>query len=52
VHVLDFAGDLYGTLLEVCFHARLRAESKFDGEAALRAQIERDVAAARAVCGA
>lgn len=49
MHLLDFAGDLYGTTLEVCFQARLRDEQRFDGLDALRAQIERDARQAREV---
>lgn len=52
VHLLDFAGDLYGASLEVEFVARLRGEERFEGLDALRAQIERDVAAARELLGA
>jgi riboflavin kinase/FMN adenylyltransferase len=48
VHLLDFAGDLYGRSLRVGFVARLRGETKFPDLAALRAQIARDVAAGRA----
>jgi riboflavin kinase/FMN adenylyltransferase len=47
VHLLDFDGDLYGRELEVCFLHLLRQEQKFSGVAALKAQIARDVAAAR-----
>jgi riboflavin kinase/FMN adenylyltransferase len=46
--LLDFSGDLYGKLLRVGFVARLRAEQKFDGIDALKAQIARDVDAGRA----
>jgi riboflavin kinase/FMN adenylyltransferase len=49
VHLLDGRPDLYGTELRVAFVARLRAERRFDGIAALVAQIEADVDAARAV---
>ncbi|MCK6445107.1 MAG: riboflavin biosynthesis protein RibF [Planctomycetes bacterium] len=52
VHVLDFAGDLYGRSLEVEFVAHLRGETRFGGIAELQAQIARDVAAARAALGA
>ena len=48
VHFLDFAGDLYGhdvTIEPVRF---LRAERRFDSLEALRAQLERDCARARA----
>jgi riboflavin kinase / FMN adenylyltransferase len=46
-HLLDFAGDLYGTTLEVAFLARLRDERRFDGLEQLKAQIASDVAQAR-----
>jgi riboflavin kinase/FMN adenylyltransferase len=49
VHLLDFDGDLYGAQLEVAFLARLRDERRFAGAGELRAQIEQDVAAARAL---
>ena len=48
VHLLDFAGDLYGRSLRVGFVARLRGEQKFESLDALRAQIARDVEAGRA----
>lgn len=48
VHMLDFDGDLYGRELEVTFRQLLRSEQKFADVDALRAQIARDVAAARA----
>jgi riboflavin kinase/FMN adenylyltransferase len=47
VHLLDFTGDLYGQEMEVTFATRLRDEQKFSSLDALRAQIQRDVAAAR-----
>lgn len=47
VHLLDFAGDLYGARLELAFVARLRDERRFSGLDALRAQIAEDIAAAR-----
>jgi riboflavin kinase/FMN adenylyltransferase len=47
VHILDYAGDLYGRKLRVGFVARLRGEQKFAGIDALRAQIARDVEAGR-----
>jgi riboflavin kinase/FMN adenylyltransferase len=49
VHVLDFDGDLYGRELRVRFHRRLRPEQRFAGLDELKAQIARDVSAARAV---
>jgi riboflavin kinase/FMN adenylyltransferase len=47
VHLLDFAGELYGGSLEVFFEKHLRAERKFAGLEELRAQISIDVAATR-----
>ena len=49
VHFFDFDADLYGKALRVGFCARLRAEKKFDGLDALKAQIARDADAARTV---
>lgn len=51
VHLLDFAGDLYGRHLQVAFRAKLRDETKFPSLDALKAQIARDVDDARAVFG-
>ncbi|WNW11961.1 bifunctional riboflavin kinase/FAD synthetase [Pseudomonas sp. DTU_2021_1001937_2_SI_NGA_ILE_001] len=48
VHVLDFAGDLYGRRLTVVFHHKLRDEQRFASLEALKAAINADVAAARA----
>lgn len=47
VHLLGFSGDLYGRHAEVEFFSRLREERRFDSLEALRAQIGRDVQAAR-----
>ena len=49
VHLLDFAGDLYGRSLAASFQARLRGELRFDGIDGLTAQIRRDVERAREV---
>ncbi len=49
VHVFDFAGDLYGRLIEVEFTAKLRDEVKFESLEALTAQMHRDAARARAL---
>jgi riboflavin kinase/FMN adenylyltransferase len=46
-YLLDFADDIYGEVLRLDFLHRLRGERKFDGVAALVAQITADVAAAR-----
>jgi riboflavin kinase/FMN adenylyltransferase len=43
VNVFDFAGDLYGADLSVALHAYIRAEQKFPGLDALKAQIAADV---------
>ena len=48
-HIFDFDGDLYGRNLRVAFVDSLRPEMKFDGIEAIRAQIEKDCAAARIV---
>ncbi len=47
VHLLEFNGDLYGKELTVRFLARLRDEQKFSSLDALKAQLERDKAAAQ-----
>jgi riboflavin kinase / FMN adenylyltransferase len=47
VHLFDFDADLYDARLRVGFVARIRAEQKFDGVDALKAQIGRDTERAR-----
>jgi len=47
VHLLDFAGDLYGQELEITFAAKLRDEQKFASLDELKAQIARDIAEAK-----
>jgi len=47
-HLIDFSGVLYDAPLRLSFVRRLRAERRFPDPEALRRQIERDVAAARA----
>jgi riboflavin kinase/FMN adenylyltransferase len=49
VHVLDWDGDIYGRRVRTTFVARLRAELKFASVDELVAQIQRDIAQARAV---
>ena len=49
VHLLDFAGDLYGRHLELEFLAFLREERRFGGVDALKAAIAVDIERARAV---
>jgi len=48
----DFDGDLYGQRLEVQLIHFLRDEARFDGLDALKAQIERDAAGAKAALAA
>jgi riboflavin kinase/FMN adenylyltransferase len=47
VHILDFAGDIYGRHLQVEFLSRLRDEARFESLEALRQQIRRDEIRAR-----
>jgi riboflavin kinase/FMN adenylyltransferase len=47
VHLLDFAGELYGQEMEVTFAAKLRDEKKFASLDELKAQIARDIAEAK-----
>lgn len=51
-HVFDYSGDLYGKTVTVWPISRLRGEMKFDGVAALLAQMDCDSAEARAVLAA
>lgn len=48
-HLLDFERELYGQTLTFEFVKRLRGERKFDGIAALMAQIQQDITHARDV---
>lgn len=48
VHLFDFDCDIYGAHLSVRFVHKLRNEQRFPNLAALKAQIARDAAAARA----
>lgn len=50
VHLIGFAGDLYGESLEVDFLEKLRDTRPFAGAQELKAQLAMDVARARAVC--
>ncbi len=47
VHLLDFAGDIYGQELAVSFAARLRGIERYTSADALRAQIAQDCVDAR-----
>lgn len=46
-HLFDFEGDLYGLDVELEFLRFVRAEKKFGSVGELRAQIQRDIAAAK-----
>jgi riboflavin kinase/FMN adenylyltransferase len=46
-HLFGFGEEVKSGLMEVRFHTRLRDEQKFSGPDQLRAQIVRDIAAAR-----
>lgn len=52
VHLIDFAGSLYGQPLEVDFLARLRSIHPFASVEALKTQLSHDVAAARRIAAA
>ncbi len=49
VHLLDHARDLYGERVEVFFLDRIREERAFDNVEALKAEMARDLEAARAL---
>jgi len=49
--LLDFEGDLYGTVLRLEFLRRLRGERRFESVDALVEQMGRDVLQARSVAG-
>jgi riboflavin kinase/FMN adenylyltransferase len=52
VHLFGLESDIYGEDLEVEFVEYIRPEQKFEGLEALKGQIARDAAAARAIfCG-
>jgi riboflavin kinase/FMN adenylyltransferase len=49
IHLLDFAGDLYGARLRLYFVERLRDERRFPSVAALQKAIITDIAQTRAI---
>jgi len=49
VHLIGFAGDLYGCRLQIEFVARLRETRQFPDAEALQTQLEQDITQARAV---
>ncbi len=48
-YILDFSGEVYGDRIKLLFIDRLREERRFEGAAALREQIERDVERGREI---
>ena len=48
VHLFDYSGNLYGRLLTVTFHHKLRDEQAFAGLDELKTQIQLDLQIARA----
>ena len=47
VHILDFAGDVYGRLLTVTLRHKIRDERPFDSMDAMKAEILRDIDSTR-----
>jgi riboflavin kinase / FMN adenylyltransferase len=50
-YILDFDGDLYGSMLKLEFLERLRGERRFDSAAALVEQMRADIERTRAIAG-
>ncbi|UCG12395.1 MAG: bifunctional riboflavin kinase/FAD synthetase [Deltaproteobacteria bacterium] len=48
-HIIDFSGDIYGKIIQVCFVERIRDEKAFSGPEELAAQIHKDVQRAREI---
>jgi riboflavin kinase/FMN adenylyltransferase len=51
VNLFDFSGDIYETDITVALHSYIRAEIKFSGLDALKAQIATDAAEAKQILG-
>ena len=47
VHLFDFAGDIYGQLIQVTFKKKLRDEQAFASIDELKTQIEADIQSAK-----
>lgn len=47
VNIFDFSGDIYGSVVDIYFLARIRGERKFTGSEALREAISSDVSRCR-----
>lgn len=43
VHLFDFATAIYGTMIEVVFHQKLRDEQRFPSLEALQTQLQQDI---------
>ena len=43
VHLFDFATAIYGTMIDVVFHQKLRDEQRFPSLDALQAQLQQDI---------
>ena len=43
VHLFDFSRKVYGALIDVTFHSKLRDEQKFNSLADLQHQLQRDI---------
>jgi riboflavin kinase/FMN adenylyltransferase len=52
VHLFDFAGDLYGQVIDVEFVGWIRGEERFDSAEALVERMNQDAREARAILGA
>lgn len=50
VHIIDFAGDLYGQTVEVQFFHRLRDIVRFDSTEALQHQLQQDLNNCHLIC--
>lgn len=51
VHILDFAGDLYGKMLDVDFMQRIREVRQFHSVDELLAQLQHDIQMTRGIAG-
>ncbi|WP_039912460.1 bifunctional riboflavin kinase/FAD synthetase [Cellvibrio mixtus] len=47
VHIFDFARTVYGAMINVAFHTKLRDEKKFNSLDELQAQLQTDIAQAK-----
>jgi len=52
VHLLDFDRDIYGEVITLRLHERIRAEEKFESMEAMRQQIEKDRESTLKILGA